>query len=135
MKRSLTNGGPYTVIGNPNTASYSDLTAANGTTYYYVVSAINAAGESANSNQVSATPWPLASTTTLVSSPVATGPYGSPVTFTATVTVSGGPATGTVTFKDGATVIGTGTLSSGTAAFATSTLAVANHSITATYER
>ncbi len=68
------------------------------------------------------------------SSPVATGPYGDAVTFTATVTVSGGPATGTVTFKDGATVLGTGTLDgAGQATFATSTLAVASHSITATY--
>ncbi|MCE9611135.1 MAG: DUF6288 domain-containing protein [Chthoniobacter sp.] len=133
VKRSLTNGGPYTVIGNPSISNYTDLTAANGTTYYYVVSAINAAGESANSSQVSVIPAPVPTTTTLVSSPVATGPYGSTVTFTATVTVSGGPATGTVTFKDGATVLGSGTLSAGTATFVTSTLAVANHSITATY--
>ncbi|MCF7731599.1 MAG: DUF6288 domain-containing protein [Akkermansiaceae bacterium] len=133
VQRSLTSGGNYVVIGNPNTASYDDLTAANGTTYYYVVSAINGAGEGVNSNQASATPGPLTSTTTLVSSPVASGSYGSAVTFTATVTVSGGPATGTVTFKDGATVIGAGTLSSGTAAFATSTLAAGNHSITASY--
>ncbi|MCX6872923.1 MAG: DUF6288 domain-containing protein [Verrucomicrobia bacterium] len=133
VKRSLTNGGAYTVIGNPNTASYDDPTAANGTTYYYVVSAINAAGESANSSQVSAIPAVQRSTTTLVSSPVATGSYGDAVTFTATVTVFGGPATGTVTFRDGTTELGIGTLSSGTATFATSTLAVANHSVTASF--
>ncbi|MEI6605640.1 MAG: DUF6288 domain-containing protein, partial [Verrucomicrobiota bacterium] len=34
VKRSLTNGGPYTSIGNPATASYDDLTAVNGSTYY-----------------------------------------------------------------------------------------------------
>jgi hypothetical protein len=56
------------------------------------------------------------------------------VTFTATVAVTGGPATGTVTFKDDVTVLGTGTLSSGTATFATSTLAIGAHSITASYE-
>jgi autotransporter-associated beta strand protein len=70
------------------------------------------------------------STTALVSSPVATGPYGSTASFTATVTAG---ATGTVTFTDGVTVLGTVVLSSGTATFATSTLAVANHSIIATY--
>jgi len=58
VKRSTTNGGPYTVIGNNvATTGYLDTTAANGTTYYYVVSALNTAGESANSTQVSATPF------------------------------------------------------------------------------
>jgi hypothetical protein len=98
---------------------------------YYVVSSINDAGESANSNQVSGIPGPQPSTTTLVSSPAATGPYGTSVTFTAAVTTG---ATGTVTFRDGSTVLGTGTLSAGSATFATSALAVADHSITANYD-
>ena len=57
------------------------------------------------------------------------------VTFTATVTGSGGTPTGTVTFKDGAAVMGTATLSSGTAAFTNSGLTAAGspHSITAEY--
>ena len=55
------------------------------------------------------------------------------MTFTATVAGTGGPATGTVTFKDGAAVLGTGTLASGVATCATSTLAVGSHSITAAY--
>ncbi|MEY4570468.1 MAG: hypothetical protein RLZZ398_1907, partial [Verrucomicrobiota bacterium] len=79
-------------------------------------------------------PIPTATNTTLTSSLGATAPYGSAVTFTATVAVAGGPATGTVTFKDGVTVLGTGTLSSGRATFATSTLAIGAHSITASYE-
>jgi cellulose 1,4-beta-cellobiosidase len=56
VKRATVNGGPYTTIGSPTTTSYTDTTAVNGTTYYYVVSAVNASGESANSTQVSATP-------------------------------------------------------------------------------
>src|SRR6202035_1354179 len=56
VKRSTTNGGPYTTIGSPTTTGYTDTGLTNGTTYYYVVSAVNAAGESANSSQVSATP-------------------------------------------------------------------------------
>jgi endonuclease I/fibronectin type 3 domain-containing protein len=57
VKRASVSGGPYTVLASGVTAvNYADATAANGTTYYYVVSAVNACGEGANSTQVSATP-------------------------------------------------------------------------------
>ena len=57
VKRALTNGGPYTVIAsNLAGTNYLDAGLINLTTYYYVVSALNDAGESANSAQVSATP-------------------------------------------------------------------------------
>lgn len=73
------------------------------------------------------------STTTVTASP-ATSVYGQAVTFTAGVTSTGGTPTGTVTFKDGSTTLGTGTLSGGTATFTTSSpLAVGNHAITAVY--
>ncbi len=72
-------------------------------------------------------------TTTLVSSQNPSA-FGQAVTFTATVTSSGGTPTGTVTFKDGASTLGTGTLSgAGVATFTTSTLALGNHPITAVY--
>src|SRR5205823_4739156 len=54
------------------------------------------------------------------------------VTFTATVTGNGG-LTGTVTFKDGETAIGTGTVSSGHATLTTTMLAVGSHTITAIF--
>jgi hypothetical protein len=59
VKRSTLTGGPYNVIaaGIPST-SFADTTAANGVAYFYVVSAVNAAGESPNSGEVSATPQP-----------------------------------------------------------------------------
>jgi hypothetical protein len=73
------------------------------------------------------------STTTLTSSVNPSVP-GQSVTFTATVTASSGTATGTVTFNDGSTAIGTGTIGTGgVATFATTTLALGNHPITAVY--
>ena len=57
VKRSTTSGGPYTTIaGNVTGTSYTDTTVTGGTTYYYVVSAVNPQGESPNSNQASAAP-------------------------------------------------------------------------------
>jgi Pro-kumamolisin, activation domain/Bacterial Ig-like domain (group 3) len=76
-----------------------------------------------------------ASTTTTVVSSSNPSTHGTSVTFTATVHASSGPTpTGSVTFKDGSTTLGTGTLNgSGGATFSTSALAVGTHSITAAY--
>jgi uncharacterized repeat protein (TIGR03803 family) len=75
-----------------------------------------------------------ATKTTLTSSPNPST-HGQAVTFTAAVSSSkGAPPNGeSVSFMQGTTVIGTGTLSSGAAVFMTSTLAVGTHSITAVY--
>ncbi len=56
LKRSATHGGPYSTVTSPTTTTATDTGLTNGTTYYYVVSAVNAGGESANSSEVSATP-------------------------------------------------------------------------------
>ena len=75
-------------------------------------------------------------TTTKLTSSGNSSVYGQSVVFTVTVTASSpgsGTPTGTVTFMDGTTVIGTGTLSGGTTNFTTSSLAVASHLITAVY--
>ena len=52
LKRSETSGGPYTIEESPSTNSCSDTGVSAGTTVYYVVSATNAAGEGANSAQI-----------------------------------------------------------------------------------
>ena len=55
VQRSLTNGGPYTVIASSVTATnYNDTGLAGGTLYYYVVNALNSGGASTNSAQAGA---------------------------------------------------------------------------------
>ena len=56
IKRSLTSGGPYTdlLLTSPINAVI-DTAVAHGVTYYYVVSAMNASGESSNSAQIAVT--------------------------------------------------------------------------------
>ena len=55
--RSTTNGGPYAIVESTNGTSWADAGVAAGTTYFYVVTAVNSLNsESAYSAQVSATP-------------------------------------------------------------------------------
>jgi fibronectin type 3 domain-containing protein len=57
VKGSTAPGGPYAVIQPSTTATnFTHTGLVNGTTYYYVVSASNAGGESANSGQAQAVP-------------------------------------------------------------------------------
>jgi hypothetical protein len=78
-----------------------------------------------------------AATTTTVGSSQNPSVFGQSVTFTATVTATApgaGTPTGTVQFKDGAANLGApAALAGGVATFATTTLSVASHSITAVY--
>jgi hypothetical protein len=61
---------------------------------------------------------------------------GASITFTATITPAAGSTgtpTGTVTFLDGATTLGSGTVASGKAAYTTTALTTGSHNITAVY--
>jgi hypothetical protein len=78
----------------------------------------------------------LSATTTSLASSVNPSAYGQAVTLTATVSASAGSGTptGSVTFRDGQTVLGSVALDgSGRAQFTTSALAAGSHSMTASY--
>ena len=64
VKRGTSPGGPYTTVGTVpvGTGFFTNRSAelTNGTTYYYVVTQNTTNGESANSNEVSAVPKPIA---------------------------------------------------------------------------
>jgi len=56
VKRSTVSGGSYTTVGSVTNPGFLDTGLTNGTTYYYVVTALNAGGETGVSAQVGATP-------------------------------------------------------------------------------
>ncbi len=74
VKRSTTSGGPYTTIASPTTPSYTDTGLTNGTPYYYVVTAVNSAGESNPSSQATATPVGTQADVTITINPSSTHP-------------------------------------------------------------
>ncbi len=77
----------------------------------------------------------LTSTNTALSASASSVAAGQNETFTATVSASGSTPAGSVTFYDGTTMLGTGTLNgSGVATYSTTSLAVGAHSITAEYQ-
>ena len=56
VKRSTTSGSGYVTVATNASLAFTNTGLGNGTTYYYVVSAVNADGESDDSSEVSATP-------------------------------------------------------------------------------
>jgi len=114
-------GGKATFSTSTLTAGSHSITAAYGGATSYNTSTSSTLTQTVNK----------ANTTLTLASSKNPSTYGSSVTFTATVSPSA--ATGTVTFKDGSTILGTGTVSSGKATFGTSTLIAGSHSITAVY--
>jgi hypothetical protein len=74
-----------------------------------------------------------AATTTTLSSSQSTALIGQSITLTGHVSASSGSPTGTVSFLDGSTTLGTGTVSGGVATFQTQNLAAGVHNVIATY--
>lgn len=123
----------YTVIG-PATLAGSTLTyTAPGTV---MVTAIQAGSSSyAAATAVSQTIHVVNATTTTLTTAPSTPRFGDVATLTATISPVAGSAapTGAVSFYDGATLLGTGTISAGVATYSTSSLAVATHMLAAVY--
>jgi hypothetical protein len=101
---------------------------------------INCSGQTSTNYTITYVPGQLSiiqdPTSTTVSSSTTPTILGQPVTLSATVTAAApgsGTPTGSVTFKDGTTTLGTASLTSGQTSFTTSTLSVGSHAITATY--
>ncbi len=89
VKRATTSGGPYTTVAAVTNTSFTNTGLTNGTTYFFVVSATNANGESANSTEAPATP--LAANFTLSANPTnLTINRGASGTSAITITRSGG---------------------------------------------
>ena len=76
--RGTSSGGAVLITTLGTTNAYQDGTAANGTTYYYQVTATNGTGTSARSNEVSATPQGTV-TATIPSAPILSGSGGNSV--------------------------------------------------------
>ncbi|MBS1820479.1 MAG: VCBS repeat-containing protein [Acidobacteria bacterium] len=97
---------------------------------------LNFAGSTSSAIPVGVSATTPTATTTVISSSASSAVSGASIAFTAIVAPNVGTAvpSGTVTFLDGTTGIGTGTLdATGKATFTTSTLSVASHSISASY--
>jgi len=146
---ALTPGGSGAVILETNGTVFAQGTLTNGVATFMVndlppgANSMSAAydGDANFSGSVSGsltqTVNQSATTTTLTKSTTTTAKFGQSITFTATlaaVAPGAGTPTGTVTFMDNGSSMGTGTLnSSGVATFITTSLPVGSNSLTAAY--
>ena len=116
------------------------ITGATGTDQFCTIVASQAGNENYNPAPSVSQSFTIAKapTSTVVETSKTPTVYGEPVTFTATVSATPSGLSGTVTFRDGLTVIGNGTLTCGascTALYTTGAedLGVGPHNITAAY--
>jgi hypothetical protein len=143
---SSSSGTPTGSVTFKDGSSTLGTSALSGDTATLVVSSLAAGGHSitachgGDSNFASSTSTAYALTVNQASSGVAlmssasAAAYMQTVTFTATITPQyGGTATGTVTFMDGASTLGTASVSGNSAALITNALPLGSNSVTATY--
>lgn len=73
IKRSINSAGPFTAISSAASTFFRDGGLDNGTTYYYVVSAVSIGGEGEDSSSIAATPSAHLSTPVLEAEPLSSG--------------------------------------------------------------
>lgn len=56
LKRAVISGGPYTTVTTTTALTFVDTGLSNGTRYFYIVTASNTSGQSANSTEINSTP-------------------------------------------------------------------------------
>ena len=127
-----------TMSTSPNAAPMCSTAAASGPAGTYSIACSGAADSDYTISYLNGTlTVNRASTSTALATSSNPTASGSAVIFTATMSVlvpGGGIPTGTVTFKDGSTTVGTGSLTGlGKATLTMSTLAIGAHSVTASY--
>jgi Bacterial Ig-like domain (group 3)/Fibronectin type III domain len=130
------NGSNWVAIQSVGGTSTTVTGLTDGTTYSYYVTAVDSAGESGASNEVSATPEAPNQSATALKASVNPSVYGQTFTLTATVTAKtgSGTPTGSVTFMDGTATLGTSTLnSSGVATLGVSLTTLGSNKLTAVY--
>ncbi|NDB69715.1 MAG: hypothetical protein EB015_17265, partial [Methylocystaceae bacterium] len=134
----ITSSPPTTsTLTTQNTVTITGLT--NGTVYQFIVTPKNdtatlfPSDPSAPVTPKASTPAPIipATATLTLTINTSSAELGQSLTLTANITPS--TATGSITFKDGSTILGTGTLANGTASLSTSALTIGAHSLTAVY--
>ena len=126
VARGTSSAGPFTSVGTVAAPTYVDPGLTNGDAVYFVVSAVNAAGASANSTSVAATPTASAVATT---APATTPP--TPTTPAAPTTTTT-PSTTTTTTPSPTTPTPTTTTSSSTPSTTTTTSSTAPTTSTST---
>ncbi|NHC47230.1 Ig-like domain-containing protein, partial [Motilibacter aurantiacus] len=103
---------------------------ANSVTAEFVPTTTGYAGSTSQAVSYTVTQATQATTTTLSAAPASPQQEGANVTFTATVSPA---AAGTVTFRNGTTVLGTAPVANGTATYSTTGLPVGTNSVTAEF--
>lgn len=138
--QTIITGDPRLIVPGTDTTSFNHFNTLRTIEDMYGISPLGSSATTtdldSNAAGQLAVPGTLAAaTSTIVTSSVNPAVFAQSVTFTASVTSSGaGIPTGTVTFMDGVTSLGTATLNAtGTATISTAALSVASHSVTAVY--